>query len=255
MDYAHSLVCVLGAGRLAAAVRVRLRQMMPPAPDVDCDNNWNAPALFLACSDFENTALRRALGDRARVDRSELLFASLLGNSARVGPLITSYSRENLSSRHLTRSWDFSRSDIRNNDSEWSGALLTHTADRVTHLAQIGAMFVVRELTNLLFGAEGTRLVERVTKIDSPTDFCQMAAQGLPEVAEGGWMRQVARSFERRVVSGSASGVDGGLHTALGGGTLVAGCEGWREICRLPARGWHPAGITETDFGSGGRRG
>jgi hypothetical protein len=193
----NSLVRVLGVGHLAAAVRVRLQHVRRFAPHMDRQGNSERAALFLACSDFENASLRRSLTERAHADHATLLFACLRGRAARVGPLITPVATDNVFPHHLTRSWDFSP----------AGSQLpqTHPADtRVTHLAQIGATFVIGELAKILF--------DRVTKIDSPndTDFCDWVSQGLPEV---------------------------------GGGTLVAERQDWRELARLPLRTWHPAEI------------
>ena len=215
MEYGSSLVCVLGVGHLAAAVRVQLRQLSLRARDVDCDINRDRPALFLACSDFENTWLRRSLGKRVREDRSNVLFACLVGNSVRVGPLVTSSAKHKFSARHLTRSWDFSRRDSR---------VVVHTGDwvaraadmRATRMAQNGATLVVGELAKL-FDAQEAALVGRVTEIDAPTDLSEW--EWLPEVGGGG-------SYE-----------------TIDGGTLVAADDTWREVCRLPARTWHPVGI------------
>jgi hypothetical protein len=211
MEYGSSLVCVLGMGHLAAAVRVRLRQLMPRAPDAVCDINPEHPALFLACSDFENASLRRALGKRVQEDRCGVLFACLLGHSVRVGPFICRSPQHKISARHLTRSWDFSPSDVRDafvHPAEW----VTRIADaRVTRMAQIGATCVVSELAKLL------PRIQRVTENDSPTDFCQW--RWLPEVGGAG-------SFE-----------------AAADGTLVALDDTWREVCGLPVRTWHPVGL------------
>ena len=204
-------------GHLAAAVRVRLLQLGPCAPDADCEINWEGPALFLACSDFENACLRRALSRRVWEDRSNVLFACLTGNSVRIGPLVTSSPQHKFIARYLTRSWDFSRSDscvALVPQEEW----VTHAADiRVTRLAQNGATFVVGELAKLLFGAQGARLVGRVAENDSPTDFGGW--EWLPEV--GG----------------------GGLFLAIGDGALVATDDTWREVGRVPVRTWHPVGL------------
>ena len=188
---------VLGIGHLAAAVRVRLRQVGPFASHMDCQGNSERAALFLACSDFENASLRRSLTERARADNATLLFACLRGRTARVGPLITPVTSDSSFAHHLTRSWDFSP--------EAAHARQTHSTDtRVTHLAQIGATFVIGELAKILFN--------RVTKIDSPndTDFCDWVSQGLREAFAG---------------------------------TLVVESDDWREEARLPLLTWHPAEI------------
>ena len=137
---------------------------------MDCWHNCETPALFLACSDFENTSLRRSLTERARADHATLLFACLRGRTARVGPLITPVANDTPFA-HLTRSWDFSP-DICHPPP-------THPTDtRVTHLAQKGATFVIGELAKILFG--------QVTKIDSPLiHWSEWSPQGLPEVYAG----------------------------------------------------------------------
>ena len=199
MENGTSLVRVLGIGHLAAAVRLHLQHLRLPASHVDCWSNAagsERAALFLACSDFENITSRRALTERARADHSTILFACLRGRSARVGPLITPVMTDSSFAHHLTRSWDFSPETARE--------LLSHSTDtRLTHLAQIGATFVIGELAKIMFG--------QVTKIDSPTSyFSDWLSQGLPE-----------------------------LHA----GTMVATRDGWREAAHLPLRTWHPAGI------------
>ncbi|MEJ0038647.1 MAG: hypothetical protein WDO68_21655 [Gammaproteobacteria bacterium] len=167
METATTLVRVLGIGHLAAAVRVYLHHLRPPASDMDCWINSERAALFLACSDFENTPLRHSLTERARADRSTVLFACLHGRTARVGPLITPFPNETPYPHHLTRSWDFSP--------ETSLQLPTHLTDtRQTHLAQIGASFIIGELAKILF--------DRVTKIDPPPNS---SARNFPELHSG----------------------------------------------------------------------
>jgi hypothetical protein len=196
-------VRVLGIGHLAAAVRVHLQQLRPFASHMDCWINSESAALFLACSDFENTALRRSLAARARADGTTLLFACLEGHRARLGPLITPLSRDTLCSHYLTRSWDFSRTDTRHRFVR-IGELPPHLPDTTqTHLAQIGATFIIGELANLLLGFHD------VTKIDSPTNLSQCPPQVFPETHPG---------------------------------TLVVS-SAWREQSHLPTRTWHPTGI------------
>ena len=203
MENETPLVRVLGVGHLAAAVRLQLQHLRRHASDVDCWINSESAAPFLACSDFENTTLRRSLAERARADRSTLLFACLEGHRAKLGPLITPLSRDLLCSHYLTRSWDFSRTDTRHLFMR-STELPTHSPDTPkTHLALIGATFIVGELANLLLGRG------EVTKIDSPTNLSECQPQAFPE-----------------------------LHA----GTLVA-TSTWPDHAHLPTRSWHPAGI------------
>ena len=208
MENGRPLVRVLGIGHLAAAIRLQLRHLRPRASDVDCWINSESAALFLACSDFENTSLRRSLAARARADRSTLLFACLHGHSASVGPLITSLSQETFSTHCLTRSWDFSRTDTRHRF-VCPRELPLHPADmHQTYLAQIGATFVIGELANLLFG-EPESPHDRVTKIDSPTNFSQCPSQAFPEIHAG---------------------------------TLVLSND-WQTRLHFPTRSWHPSGV------------
>ena len=172
---------MLGIGHLAAAIRVKLRHLRLHASDMERWISSETAALFLACSDFENTSLRRSLTERARTDRTTLLFACLQGHSARLGPLITPLSRETLSSHYLTRSWDFSRTHTRP-PFLWpdDSAANTHQV----HLAQIGATFIIGELANVIHG-DHTSLYDRVTKIDSPTYLDEWSTQAFPEIHPG----------------------------------------------------------------------
>jgi hypothetical protein len=173
MENGKSFVHVLGIGHLAAAVRLQLHHLRLSVSLVDCLNNSERAALFLACSDFENITSRRALAERARADHSTLLFACLRGRSARVGPLITPVSTHSPFAHHLTRSWDFSPETA-------FEPLSLSTDTRLTHLAQNGATFVVGELAKVLFW--------QVTKIDAPTPFGMYGdggGQGFPEVDAG----------------------------------------------------------------------
>jgi hypothetical protein len=166
----NSHVRVLGIGHLAAAVRLQLHHLRLPASHMDCCINSERAALFLACSDFENISSRRALTERARADHSTILFACLRGRTARVGPLITPVTTDSSFAHHLTRSWDFSPEAARR--------LQTHTPDtRLTHLAQIGATFVIGELAKFL--------LDPVTKIDAPPYLEISLGQGFPEVDAG----------------------------------------------------------------------
>ncbi|HEV7714136.1 MAG TPA: hypothetical protein VGO53_00980, partial [Steroidobacteraceae bacterium] len=193
------------------------RQLGLRASHMDCEINRERPALFLVCSDFENAYLRRSLGERVREDRCSALFACLAGDSVRVGPFVASSPQHKFSTRHLTRSWDFSRRDPR--------VVLVHTGDwvtraadiRATRLAQNGATLVVGELAKLLFGAQESPLVGRVAENDAPTDFGGW--EWLPEVGGAG-------SF-----------------VATAGGKLVGVDDTWREVCRVPVRTWHPLGV------------
>ena len=203
MENGSPPVRVLGIGHLAAAVRIQLHHLRPHASDMDRWINSESAALFLACSDFENTTLRRSLTERARADHSTLLFACLHGRSARLGPLITPLSQDFLCTHYLTQSWDFSRTHTRH-PIVFPAELPTHSPDTAQiDLAQIGATFIIGELANLLLGAHD------VTKIDSPPNFSQCRPPSPPY-----------------------------LHA----GTLVA-TNAWQDQCRLPTKTWHPTGI------------
>jgi len=173
MENGTSFVRVLGIGHLAAATRLHLQHLRLRASDTD---RWidaggsERAALFLACSDFENIVSRRALAARARADHSTILFACLRSHGARVGPLITPVATESAFAYHLTRSWDFSPAIY--------SPLPTHGVDtRATHLARIGASFIIRELAKFL--------VDRVTEIDPPVSHGIYRGQGFPEVDAG----------------------------------------------------------------------
>jgi hypothetical protein len=172
MEPNTSFIRVLGNGHLAAAVRMRLHHLRLPASDMDCTINSKtirseSAALFLACSDFENATLRRSLTERARADHTTLLFACLAGHTAKVGPLVSPFPTDTPFPHHLTRSWDFSPDTCH--------LFPTHTADtRRTHLAQIGATFIIGELANIMYG--------RVTKIESPKIE---TLRGFPEIHDG----------------------------------------------------------------------
>src|SRR5690242_15732020 len=145
MEHGTSLVRVLGIGHLAAAIRVRLRHVSFPVSHMDCTGNSERAALFLACSDFENTLSRRALVERARHDHATLLFACLRGRTAKVGPLISPVMTNISFAHHLTRSWDFRPATL--------AAHPTHSSDMAkTYLAQIGATYIVGELAKIMFG-------------------------------------------------------------------------------------------------------
>jgi hypothetical protein len=184
METGLPLVRVLGIGHLAAAIRMKLHHLRLDASDMERWITSESAALFLACSDFENTSLRRSLVERARSDRATLLFACLHGHSARLGPLITPLSRETLSSHYLTRSWDFSRTQSRR-PFLWPQDSPSNT--HAFHLAQIGATFIIGELANLMYG-DHTSLYDRVTKIDSPTHLDEWPVQVFPEIHPGTWV-------------------------------------------------------------------
>jgi hypothetical protein len=133
MEFNDSPVCVLGVGHLAAAVRVQLR----------CRSHDAWPALFLACSDFENTSLRLSLARRVRADGASILFACLSGRQLRVGPLVTPHVKCEQVSSYLTRSWDFGRADSARAS---LCAESPHVDTGVAQVAQIGATLIVGEL-------------------------------------------------------------------------------------------------------------
>ncbi len=168
MDYSGFHLYVLGIGHLAAAVRVQLRQAaLLAAGDVALASA--DAALFLACSDSENASQCAALGERVRADRGNVLFACLTMGSVRVGPLVAARVRGNFPSQHLTQSWDLSLSNTQGAFVPASNALTPVADTRGTRVAQIGATVVIRELENILRGAGGLRLAERVAEKNPPS--------------------------------------------------------------------------------------
>jgi hypothetical protein len=185
MDRHPFHICVLGAGCLAAAVRVQLRLADLIAGDATFASGETA--FFLACSDFENTLPMRALRARARADRATVLFSSLLTTGVRIGPFVSSHGEASNSLRYLTRSWDFGLNDIRSQRNLVAHHTLTPSTDRrTTGVAQIGATLVVRELAKLLLEMDGIPSTGCVIKNDSPFD----AGRKLPLTGDRwGWRR------------------------------------------------------------------
>jgi hypothetical protein len=207
MEINNRSVCVLGAGHLAAAVRVQLRQAGSSAV---CDDE-RPPALFLACSDFDNTSLRLALARRIGADRASVLFACLNGRRVRVGPVVTTHVKKLYVPSYLTRSWDFSLGDRVFRSTSARDASTPYVDIGVTQVAQIGATLVVGELAKIWGGDEGIPQGKGVAEIDSPTDE-----------SEWEWASDVSRSKCDE--------------------TFVAGDVPWRAVCRSEQT-WHPAGI------------
>ena len=156
MENGNFPVCVLGIGHLAAAVRVGLYRARSAALD-DWKSCEAASPLFLACSDFENTALRFSLARRAQKDGANILFACVSGPRFSVGPLVSNY---------LTRSWDFS---LEHSSDEFLCVSSPHVDTGVTQVAQIGATLLIRELAKIRLGERIGATGERVAKIDSPS--------------------------------------------------------------------------------------
>lgn len=177
MPHTELPVFVLGAGRLAAAVRVHLRSSSNTRASLHRDTCDSASALFVACSDFENATLRASLTRRAADDGAQVLFASLADRTLRVGPFISSRGLRNPVATYLTRSWDFSRMNNRR-----SSALVAPDASfvalrewmspqvdvGVTQVAQIGASLVVGELAKISRMTGDPSLDRGVAEIDPP---------------------------------------------------------------------------------------
>jgi hypothetical protein len=223
MSNLQSQVCVLGTGHLAAAVRARLALATPAgASDNAGDCFQNQPALFLACSDFENASLCASLGQLAQRDHASVLFACVSADVLRVGPLV---SGRTCSEPYLTLSWDFSLNDLRGVFTPSRERLMPNADSRKAEVALFGASLVVGELAKVLFAAQGTRLVERVTEIDSPS--CE--AVSAVDVASG-----YASSLG--IAAGETE--DGALDE-----TFVASRARSRSVWARLAHPWHPAGI------------
>jgi len=174
VDHAH--LCVLGAGAFAAAVRVCLRSQARSGRRTSVFEYGSSddgtslsfePALFIACSDFENASLWPLLADRVLADHCSILFTCLTPFGVRVGPLVASGMLANSAARYLTRSWDFSPDDTRETESPTCSTLTSIADRRRTRVAQIGATVVVRELAKVL--RPQTRLWKGVVKNDSPS--------------------------------------------------------------------------------------
>jgi hypothetical protein len=242
MPHTEFPVVILGAGRLAAAVRVQLRSSSGARASLHRDTFDGTAALFVACSDFENATLRASLTRRVTSDGAQILFASLAGRTLRVGPLISSQRLRDPLATYLTRSWDFSPMKNR-----WGSALVApmtsfvasrvsvspHVDIGVTQVAQIGASLVVGELAKILGTMSDLARDRDVAEIDPPLHEIQCADSrsrfppGCPCIRE---------TFSHRTLfSDTLSGRRDETFT-------VGGIE-----CRLttmgPARGWHPASL------------
>jgi hypothetical protein len=177
MEIINPSVCVLGAGHLAAAVRVQLRLASAPATS-SCEKRAPCPALFLACSDFENASLRLMLARRVSADGASVLFASLCGQRVRVGPLVKTHVKKSPLRSYLTRSWDFGLTD------SWLTLVSARDASSpyvdtcVTQVAQIGATLVIGELAKIYVADGGTSQNECVAEIDSPLGESDWGSQG-----------------------------------------------------------------------------
>lgn len=154
---------MLGAGHLAAALRVQLRERLSvgcPVPQ--------ACILFVACADFECAPAFADANRRALAARSPLLFACLAEGLVKVGPFVVPFETACFEC-HPAQSWDLSPTDF-----EWRfmarGREAPVNADmHLKHLAQFGAALIASELAALRSGAPCTRLVGGVAKFDPPS--------------------------------------------------------------------------------------
>jgi hypothetical protein len=163
MDIGTGRVYVLGAGHLAAALRVHLREQrlsvgcsVPPAY-----------TLFVACADFECAPSFADANRRALAARSPLLFACLAERVVKVGPFVVPFETACFECQPA-QSWDLSPADV-----EWrfmpAGRDAPANADTwLRHLAQFGAARIVSELGALRPGAPLARLGGVVAKFDPP---------------------------------------------------------------------------------------
>ena len=164
MDIGTGRVFVLGAGHLAAALRVELRERklsvgchVPPAH-----------ILFVACADFECAPSFADANRRALAARSPLLFACLAERVVKIGPFVVPFETACFEC-HPAQSWDLSPADF-----EWrfmpAGRDTPVNADtHLSHLAQFGAALIVSQLAALRPGAPSARLGEAVAKFDPPS--------------------------------------------------------------------------------------
>lgn len=154
---------MLGAGHLAAAVRVQLRERtllvgcgVPPAREV-----------FVACADFECAPSFADANRRALSARSPLLFAALAHRAVKLGPFVVPFETACFEC-HPPQSWDFSPTDF-----EWrfmrAGRDAPLNADmHLRGLARFAASLIVGELAALRLAAESPRLGGCVAKFDPP---------------------------------------------------------------------------------------
>jgi len=233
----RSTLCVLGAGAFAAAVRSRLRvlahtggrtSLFEHAASDDMTSLSFEPALFVACSDFENSTLWPSLADRVRADHCSILFSCLTQFGVRVGPLVASGALANFPSRYLTQSWDFSLYDTRETSAP-NCSMLTSIADRrTTRVAQNGATVLIGELAKVMRRRRENRPGEGVAENDSASE----EGDGMvADVVTGGNGTIVASGYGRGGLVTSSVGAAARLARW---GERRAGC-GWRV--------WHPGGI------------
>ena len=154
---------MLGAGHLAAALRVQLREQrlsvgytVPPAQ------------LFVACADFECVPSFKDANRRALLARSPLLFACLAECVVKVGPWVVPFETGCFEC-HPPQAWDLGPTDF-----EWrftaTGRATPANADtHLRHLAQFGAALIVSELAGLHPGAPLPRFGGCVAKFDPPS--------------------------------------------------------------------------------------
>ncbi|MBX5462275.1 MAG: hypothetical protein IRZ28_14440 [Steroidobacteraceae bacterium] len=154
---------VLGAGHLAAAVRTQLR-LLGLYAERDCPAD-SAPALLVACMDYECPASLADFAARATGERAVVLLAWTTHRDVRL--LVLPASERCTFRRDLTHRYDFGRSD-RARGFYFEPCPLTLNPD--THartLARFGALVVTRELCALLLRGPTPRTPAPVAKFDA----------------------------------------------------------------------------------------
>jgi hypothetical protein len=164
MDTGTGGVFVLGAGHLAAALRVQLREQ---ELSVGCIVPHTC-ILFVACADFECAPAFADANRRALAARSPVLFACLTLSAVKLGPFVVPFETACFEC-HPPQSWDFSPADF-----EWrfmrAGRDAAVNADmHLKNLAQFAAALIVRELGTLRLDAQPPRLAGCVAKFDPPS--------------------------------------------------------------------------------------
>jgi len=164
---------VLGAGHLAAAVRTQLR-LLGLYAERDCLAD-SAPALLVACMDYECPASLADFTARVRDERAIVLLAWIIHRNVRlvVSPASESYTL----GCDLMHEYDFGLSD-RARSFYFEPAPLTLNPD--THfsaLARFGALVVTREVCARLLRQPTSRTPTPVAKFDA---LCRQSARPGP---------------------------------------------------------------------------